>query len=199
MDVCAHPQLLLLHGQFLPWRDDPGTERALAPQFANCATVLHREVLATPTYMSTQQDVGDLPWDEKTDDRLMWRGSPTGMLLESGKPWSQSQRVRLVQAANDAREEYVNVLPPNVSPGERVGDGQDILARRLNKAFMDMAFTGNYDGCDKESCDQLHSSFDFQPVQTQENARSYKYIMDVRCRPCLHSLPLTDGRLPYSG
>jgi hypothetical protein len=34
--------------------------------------------------------VGDDPsWEEKRDDRLLWRGKNTGMYFKDGVPWSE--------------------------------------------------------------------------------------------------------------
>ena len=38
----------------------------------------------------------DLRWEDRNDDRLLWRGSPTGMWHEEGYTWRNSHRVRLV-------------------------------------------------------------------------------------------------------
>ena len=37
------------------------------------------------------EDVGDDPeWEDKQDDRLLWRGSTTGILFKPDNPWSES-------------------------------------------------------------------------------------------------------------
>lgn len=37
------------------------------------------------------EDVGvDPPWEEKKDDRLLWRGKNTGIFYKKGVPWGES-------------------------------------------------------------------------------------------------------------
>ena len=37
------------------------------------------------------EDVGDdPPWDQKPDERMLWRGKTTGIYFKDGVPWSKS-------------------------------------------------------------------------------------------------------------
>jgi len=83
----------------------PGPSKELYPVMAMCKTTLHSDVLAVSRCIcllvlsnSSRQvsmeawteDVGiDPPWEEKTDDRMLWRGKTTGIYFKDGVPWSE--------------------------------------------------------------------------------------------------------------
>ena len=38
------------------------------------------------------EDVGDdPPWEQKKDDRMLWRGKNTGIYFKDGVPWGESR------------------------------------------------------------------------------------------------------------
>lgn len=191
MDICQHPQTVLLHGQFLRYDEHPPIpESVLSPQFSHCATSLHRDVAVVHAYGWVDKVSDDVLWEEKLDDRLLWRGSTTGIWHSGETRWRESHRTRLV---NDTSTRYGHrtVLPPTQSNKEPVGRGRDMKAGRLNAATMDIGFAGDLNACDPKTCDLLREEFEVRPRQSLRAAASYKYVLDVRSCSVLHSMPLT--------
>ncbi|KAF7316645.1 SPX domain-containing protein [Mycena chlorophos] len=87
MDPCLHPSHMRTHGNYLSHGDGPGPHRLLIPQFSYSTTPLHSDIRpAMPINWVTDDfphegrrpPVG-LSWEERTDERLQWRGSNTGI------------------------------------------------------------------------------------------------------------------------
>jgi hypothetical protein len=76
-------------------------------------------------------------WEDKTIDKLIWRGSFTGAFHATRWDWRNSQRERIVDLAN-RKEGNVDVL---VHVGKRIQRMQYPVAE-LNELFMDIAPVG---------------------------------------------------------
>jgi hypothetical protein len=181
MDPCLHPSLLRQHGQFLSHGEGPIAHSVMYPQFSNCATLLHHDILpATP--INWVEDVlprkDDPEWENKLDDRLLWRGSNTGIAYTDSTPWRDAHRTRFVVWAHE-REGNATVLPPGTPPGERVGPGVDISRARYNPAILDVSFAGKPLSCSDSVCEVLAETFDWQRLQGSKEAGQYKYVLDV--------------------
>jgi hypothetical protein len=93
MDPCTNPALVHLMGFLSSHGSGPGPSFELFPVMAMCKTRLHSDVLGVSAEAWTT-DVGDDPaWEDKTDDRLLWRGKTTGIYFKEGVPWSEWNRV----------------------------------------------------------------------------------------------------------
>lgn len=87
MDPCSHPTITHLQGFLSAHGIGPEPTKDLYPVLAMCKTSLHSDVLAVSMENWTE-DVGeDPPWDEKKDERLVWRGKTTGILFNADTPW----------------------------------------------------------------------------------------------------------------
>ena len=197
MDPCAHPQHLLLHGQFLSADVDPIPARLTdaGPQFSFCATTLHADVRATSMAQTsrTLDDGEDAKWDDKDDDRLFWRGTLTGLWHRAGINWWQSQRLRLVNATRASTPELeptrngltfdplarVSVLRPTHARADPVGPPAELARRKLNGALMDVGLVEEGRGCEREQCEAIAQAFKFGPYVPAQAAGKYKYVMDV--------------------
>lgn len=179
MDVCNHPQTLRLHSQFLSASPlPPAPEKRFTIQFSNCRTLLHRDVPFASNYGWVESVPEDVPWEEKVDERLLWRGSTTGIQHAEHTLWRPTQRPRLVNLTN-SRHGFQTVLSPTRSEEESVGSGREYNLARLNSAMMDIEFAGDVVQCSPETCELMKKVFDFRGRQSQDEASLYKYVIDV--------------------
>ena len=89
MDPCVHPTLTHNVGFLSGYGKGPGPSSDIYPVMAMCKTTLHSDILAVSMEAWTE-DVGDDPaWDEKTNERMLWRGKTTGIYFKDGVPWSE--------------------------------------------------------------------------------------------------------------
>jgi hypothetical protein len=151
--------------------------------------MLHHDI-QPPTFISWVDDIhprkSDPPWEEKTDERLMWRGGNTGINFNDGERWRESQRPHLVSWATDIEGNVTVLIPPETEDG-KVGHGVEMRKALINPALTDIAFTGEPWACDPDYCEFLHTVFEWRRRQDPngKEAGSYKYIIDVICFPPL--------------
>lgn len=69
---------------------------SLYPLFTWAKTTLHSDLLVTPLEQYYLPDVPDVEWENKTYNKLLWRGSNTGAGFNRGSKWRSSQRARFV-------------------------------------------------------------------------------------------------------
>jgi hypothetical protein len=145
-------------------------------------------------YEQFTEDVGnDPPWEEKTDLRLLWRGSTTGIAFAESNPWSErpgycgtgtkpkltdphappladvSQRIRLVEQA-ERRVGSVPLYPPS-EEDEVVGQPEQVPVGPLNDLLLDVAFVGKPIQCQEQAvCDQVEEMFEFRKRQGWDKA-----------------------------
>ncbi|KAF9004583.1 glycosyl transferase family 90-domain-containing protein [Cyathus striatus] len=162
MDPCTHPQLFHQHGQFLSHYSGPTPQETMVPEFSQCSTTIHHNI-RIPTPYGWVEDIfprsEDPEWDDRIEERLMWRGTSTGMWRKDDTYWKHQQRDFLVWATNEVNG-TVRVLPPDRSKKERA---------RLNPALMDTAFVG----------DPIPTNYAWRQRQNQAEAGKYKYVIDV--------------------
>ncbi|KAL0959264.1 hypothetical protein HGRIS_014535 [Hohenbuehelia grisea] len=199
MDPCQHPSLLQTHGQFLSWETGPVPPRHLIPAFSYSPTTLHSDIMI-PTLRAWVEDANisrvDLPWEDKHDKRLHWRGSNTGIWHAEGKRWRESQRDRLVQWANSDMNHNITVLLPFPGAEEDEDDEIDPLAgaqAHLSQSghiahipksvsfpeMMDVAFAAQPVQCAPKTCKELQRDYKFGKYMTQKDVAKYKYVLDV--------------------
>jgi len=184
MNPCIHPTHAQLNGFLKAHGRGPSPRDTMVPAFSMCTTQLHADILTVAVEMWTD-DVGPDPeWKDKPDDRLLWRGSNTGMYFDFDNGWNVSQRVRLVKTANEQTGK-VRVLKPIDKPSEAVGDPELIEQADLNDLFMDIAFSRSPLQCREEICKQVAQEYEFREAQTWIQANEYKYILDVSLSVCL--------------
>ena len=199
MDVCYHPEYLRMHGSFLIY-DHVGTRRFPPPSFAYCATSMHADIRSTSMAQSSEIIHGDqdLPWEDRSDDRLFWRGSPTGMWHNrkyegDQERWRGSQRLRLVDwlspnapgtGGSDGSVEYLS-SPKGEGKNERrsgvVGTTTSTSRREINQALMDVAFAGKPLNCEGDVCESMQQDYTFgdRVPEGKGGAAQYKYLLDV--------------------
>jgi hypothetical protein len=139
MDLCEHPETVPLHGALTGKYPGDG-QGIMNPLFVLSKTRLHADILGVPV----EQVVGgmrEVPWEEKTEEKLMWRGRTTGIVYSKGAPWRTTQRTRLIKLANENRGE-VEILGPSKGVGGRtVGqERRKIPIAMANEYYFDIAF-----------------------------------------------------------
>lgn len=191
MDPCYHPQLISMHASLVSWGAGPAPDRFPSPQLSNCATLLHADIRATSLAQAAEFSEDDPRWEDKDDDRLFWRGTPTGMWHHDGVNWRQSHRVRLVNYTGAIMDRklldpnsdfyYVSFLRPTESADIPVGEPESYARYRLNDAFMDVSFVSPVSGCEGTVCDVFAQELPWgERVEAgPRGAGRYKYLFDV--------------------
>ncbi|KAG6861171.1 hypothetical protein C0995_002978 [Termitomyces sp. Mi166 len=193
MDPCLHPSLFLLQGQFLSHHKGPIPHRFMVPQFSYSSTMLHHDILPA-MLLSWVQDLPNgvnLEWEKKGDERLLWRGSNTGMWHSKKTRWRESQRARAVMWAGvegggldvSGGDEgkaggYARVLKAK-GEKKKVGKGEEVKWARWAPAMLDIAFAMAPGSCAPETCDELGRMFEWKKVQDKKAAGNYKYVLDI--------------------
>ncbi|KZO99351.1 glycosyltransferase family 90 protein [Calocera viscosa TUFC12733] len=179
MNPCTHPALVHTVG-FLSGHFDrgPGPQEVHRLLFGMCKTEgLHGDVLTVASEMWTE-DVGRDPgWVNKTDERVVWRGSNTGILADEHTPWKASHRVRLISMLTERSGVQPVLLP--AGKDEPVGQAVDRKSSWLNTVLADTAFTREPLQCDKKQCEEMREMFEWRGLLTQTQQNEYKYVLDV--------------------
>ena len=195
MDPCLHPSHFVQHTQFLQSKSGPSPLlNTLAPQFSSCASLSHLDLLLVPPE-SYIIDTENVSWAEKSDSRLLWRGSNTGMGNNVDTLWKFGQRERLahIGMARDIQEnEKVKVLRSpvldyhhsdstenNESRLVPVGIPEEFDKSKLMAIFLDIKFSGKPIQCDWQTCSEFKNEFDWAERMSVEDADLYKYVLDV--------------------
>ncbi|KAF7312543.1 SPX domain-containing protein [Mycena indigotica] len=189
MDPCLHPSHFYTHGAYLPHGTGPGPYRRLIPQFSYSTTPLHSDIRpAVPLNWVTDDfpNEGRPPplgfsWEERTDERLQWRGSNTGIWHAADGRWREAHRIRLAALAGGSGGANASVLMPlkdeeEVSP---VGPPEEVPRARFVNALLDVAFAGRPLNCEPKECAKLEEMFEWRAAHDLKKAAHYKFILDV--------------------
>lgn len=180
MDPCEHPELTQIIGALSSYGNGKGPvpQDYMYPILAMCTTKLHADVLTVAMEAFVESIEDDPPWAEKADDRLLWRGSTTGILIQDDHPWNISQRMRLVDQA-DRKAGQWEVLRAQ-SPAHAVGHPIERRFQELNEQYLDVGFVDRPIQCGPDSsCDRVAARYDFKPRQPWSQAAQYKYVFDI--------------------
>ncbi|KAG7570939.1 hypothetical protein FFLO_01137 [Filobasidium floriforme] len=179
-DICNHPEYMDLHGALNGRR--PHVQQTLLPTFSLSKTALHTDVLGVPMEQ-WMESLPTIPWERRTQDKLLWRGSNTGAYYSDEIDWRKTHRVRLVELASGG-DEMVDVIPP-----PRWGKGDDDQERDGDEEEEDddpmMCNPSTYGRrieCEESdgTCSQLASEYVWSTQKmTHEEALEYKYVVDV--------------------
>lgn len=180
MNLCLNPHLLWHHGQFLSHNNGPTPQTAMVPEFSACSTTVHHNI-RIPTPYGWVEDIprGDDPeWDQKLDERLLWRGTNTGIYHADHTRWQESHRISAVGHANDLNG-TMDIILPQDSKLHPVGEPKTARKSHVNPAMMDIAFAGDPTACTPKTCTLLEQKFPWRERQTFKEAGNYKYVLDV--------------------
>jgi len=180
MDPCLHPYLLHNHGQFLSHHKGPGPQRTLVPRLSFCSTLLHHDIRPAVPYGWVEDLLpsDNPPWEEKIDERLLWRGTNTGIFHGSNTRWRGAHRDHLISYANNMTG-TVDVLRSPLNDSEPVGEPIQLRKTHVNPALLDAQFAGKAGSCSPKLCDELNRLYDWRKPQTIKEAGNYKYVLDV--------------------
>ncbi|KAG2068530.1 hypothetical protein BDR04DRAFT_770499 [Suillus decipiens] len=179
MDPCLNPSLLRNHGQFLSHHTGPDPQSTLVPRFSLCSTLVHHDIRPAAPYgwVEDLPKSDNPPWEERVDERLLWRGTNTGIHHGADTRWQRAHRDHLVQLVNDM-EGTLDVLRSPLNDTEPVGEPVAWRKAYLNPALMDIQFAGKAGAC-SDLCDHLDRLYDWRKMQTLQEAGRYKYVFDV--------------------
>lgn len=184
MDPCQHPSLLVTHGQFLAHDRGPYPQHTLVPCFSHSATLLHHDIRPPIPYDWTSGEdaeaAGDVPWPQKVDERLDWRGRTTGIYASPTSLWVHAHRQRLVALTNMV-EGNVSILDVPMDASVPVGEPVQTPVARVNPAWMDVAYVDKPLSCEERAgtCQMFEKMFEFRRVQSRKEEGRYKFIIDV--------------------
>ncbi|KAG8710312.1 Glycosyltransferase Family 90 domain containing protein [Ceratobasidium sp. 423] len=177
MDPCTHTDLVHINGFLAGHGQGAGTRRMIIPAFSMCTTPLHSDIRTIPIEQFTE-DVGvDPAWNDKPYDKVLWRGSNTGILFSENLPWNLSQRARLIKLTNE-KEGVRSVLRP-LEAERAVGRPVEEKSQELNERLMDVAFAGNPIQCEEPVCTLMKEIFEYRGHMSWPEANKYKYIVDI--------------------
>lgn len=169
MDPCLHPSIFYNHAQYVGHDVGPAPQPTLAAQFAYCSTPLFHDI-QPPSFLAwtrdTEPHAHGPPWEGRTDERLLWRGSNAGMRHGDDTRWRYAQRARLVAWA-DTQNGTANILIPGAVEDEgweRIGHGTEVRKTLVNPAVLNIAFAGTPLGCDVQYCRYLESQFEWREL-----------------------------------
>jgi hypothetical protein len=156
MDICQHPEIMNLHGFTSVVGTNPGP---LVPLFTFAKTNVHSDVLVTPLEQYSDSYIGyDPDWEKKTINKLMWRGSTTGIDFYVQNDWKNSQRARLHFLTNEKKGTKDVLWAEGDGP---IGE-KKYNTNGLNRAYMDVAFAGGPVQCDEETCKVMSELIEFR-------------------------------------
>jgi hypothetical protein len=156
MDICQHPEIMPIHGFTTAPGTDPGP---LVPLFTFAKTNIHSDVLVTPLEQYSDTYIGyDPDWDKKENNKLMWRGSSTGVNFYVENDWKNSQRARLHFKTNEKEGTQDVLIAENDGPIEE----KNYRTGALNSQYMDVSFSGGPVQCDVETCELMKEIIDFK-------------------------------------
>ncbi|KAG9026087.1 Glycosyltransferase Family 90 domain containing protein [Tulasnella sp. JGI-2019a] len=198
MDVCLNPSTLHLHGFMQSLNNMTlGTRlEPLFPLFSPSSTSIHGDIHIPSLYAYEDlSDFGAPDWNQKQHSKLYWRGNTTGTYHSATTFWNLTQRVRLVEAANEKTGD-IWVMPSTMNRMEPVGAGERIERAFINEEWVDVKFTGKPVQCDPDStCALMETLFPFdsgvrlptmkkvkgskKPVLVSNDETHWKYLMDI--------------------
>ncbi|KAF9255706.1 hypothetical protein L218DRAFT_950560 [Marasmius fiardii PR-910] len=180
MDPCTHPALLWTHGLFVSHNTGPGPQPFMVPQFAACSSTIHHNINVPTSYAFVDELYpGDNPlWEKREDERLMWRGSDTGIWHNDHIRWEANHRDWLVRWAMQINGPADVVFDKEANETSPVGVPKQLRKARLNPSMLDVGFAGSMQ-CDWEVCQKMKELYPEAKRISPKEAGNYKYVLDV--------------------
>ncbi|KAL7417282.1 hypothetical protein BDY24DRAFT_412029 [Mrakia frigida] len=173
-DFCRNPSLINFHGTYS--HNQPRSPR-LDPQLVLSKYVQSNQILMTP--LEAFQNVTiRIPWEDKSIDKIFWRGSTTGDSFSKRDDynWRNSHRIRLHALAN-ARRGHTDVLIE--SPSRRIAMKR-VQVRDLNEHLMDVGIS-SIGQCSEEdgTCAVMRKEIQLAGVVFPHETLQYRYAFDI--------------------
>ncbi|SCV72165.1 BQ2448_4859 [Microbotryum intermedium] len=172
VDLCIHPEGRKSHGHLMQQGVPPGP---LVPLLTFAKTSMQADILVTPMEQWAERyKEYEPPWEGKSENKLLWRGSTTGAEFDRHTPWRNSQRARLHMMSQymDGSKEVLWATDDKMRL-------TNFTIEDMNHLYMDTFFSGQPAQCDPETCEWLRKNFHFKPTIGIEESNTYKYLMDV--------------------
>ncbi|GAA5842246.1 hypothetical protein JCM11251_006757 [Rhodosporidiobolus azoricus] len=188
-DLCDHPEVRGLNGFTSSWTGP--RPHVLYPLFSFSKTSLHSDILVPAVSNEYYLEVGRDPvWEQKKQNKVLWRGDTTGAYHARGTGWRQSQRARLVELANpkvDSGSSTIHLASPSSDDALRRFTAS---STSLTSHYFDIAFAGKPVQCSTKdkTCAVLQYEYRFDQGtakggkvygMTIEEENGYKYVLDV--------------------
>ncbi|KAG0146696.1 hypothetical protein CROQUDRAFT_43986 [Cronartium quercuum f. sp. fusiforme G11] len=176
MNLCDHPELEQMIGFLSTTRPKV---HPFFPLFSFTKTNGFSELPLTPVSQYYHGIGVDPLWHRKKFNKLIWRGSNTGILYNRDTNWRQSQRPRLVKLTNESKGKNITVRI--VEPKTSKLSYFEANSSSLNSKYFDIGFSGQPLQCEVEdgTCEAVRSLYTFKDSVEPETMNHYKYIMDV--------------------
>ena len=159
----------------------PAPQPFLVPEFSYCSTTIHYNI-RIPVPYAWVEDIyprsDDPEWEDKIDERLLWRGANTGIYHSKTSRWKQSHRNFLVEFANDFGG-VLDIIPPDRTRSEKLMDLKELKKAMINPAVLDIAFGGQPISCAPDVCDVVKARYPWRERQSIAEAGKHKYVIDV--------------------
>lgn len=154
----------------------------MIPEFSYCSTTLHHNI-RIPVVYGWVEDITprdeDPDFDDKLDERLLWRGSNTGIFHAVSTRWKDSHRNSLVRLVNEFNG-TLDILMPSYGDDKPVGYPRTLKKSVINPTFFDIAFSNKPISCSTDVCPVLEEVYPWRPYMKQLEAGMYRYVLDVR-------------------
>ncbi|KAH7096374.1 hypothetical protein BKA62DRAFT_719729 [Auriculariales sp. MPI-PUGE-AT-0066] len=182
MDPCTTPDLVHISA-YLNYPEGPWPTRDPQPWLTLSKELPAGDILGVPTEGEFGHKADGIPWREKRDARMLWRGAPTGLAYNEDTPaWNMSARLRFVQLTNrgESADAEVPVIPPppREDVQQPIGETRWWKLSKLNKWFFD---TGLFliSQCQPSVCDEMRRIYGTKPKVNHNVEHNYQYIMDM--------------------
>ncbi|KAG6809034.1 hypothetical protein H0H92_001866 [Tricholoma furcatifolium] len=186
MDPCHNPHLITQHAHYVSKNHTVTPQPTLAAQFSFSSTPLYHDIPLPSLFADFADEPTDddaLAWENKTDERLFWRGSNIGMVNGPETRWIDAHRSRLIAWANDLNGTANLLLPGSVEDEgwQRAGAGTLLKKALVNPMLLDVAFSGRPVGCDIQFCRHMETMFEWREQRDthEEEVERHKYVLDV--------------------
>ncbi|EJT99491.1 hypothetical protein DACRYDRAFT_69191 [Dacryopinax primogenitus] len=179
MNPCSHSSLVHLSGVLLAEGRGPEVQEPALIFGSSTMEGLYADILTVPTQGWVAEAEGDVEWEEKLDERLLWRGSTTGVLFSPEHRWAASQRIRFMEMVG-VHDNFLNysVLLPNPEDTP-VGIPEPRFQSWMNALLTDAAFVRGPVQCTPSECDALWQLYEFRSYMPHTQQYKYKYLFDV--------------------
>ena len=111
---------------------------SVIPLFTPGVHARFADVYAIITEQFDNEVEEDLSWEERSQDRAVWRGQPSGPMYDSESPWISTQRPRLHLMSKEQAGERELVL----ADANDVARTSVVQNEILNPAFLDTGVVG---------------------------------------------------------
>lgn len=179
-DICHDPSVRYLHGTFL---HDFSIERFGSCNASNFYPLTSWSATSTaaniriPVTARFEEDLpAAVPWSEKNEDRLYWRGSTGGIYNGPLLDWEQSHRPRLIKKTSSKTGWSEVWIPTQAQPLTM----QKTLKRNadLNEKFTNIRFTSIIQ-CETGVCNRIRQEYSTVPMAPWEEQMNAKYLIDI--------------------